>query len=97
MNEINLNALNRSLGVGRALSAAANQKNDSIKSTPVGSDSVEFSHLPDFSKADHAVEAEFASRRSSLQDTSDSALYPPLETIDKLAAMLAIDLRPNQK
>ena len=38
------------------------------------------------------VEDEFADLRSRVQGVADSELYPPLETIDKLAAMLAIEL-----
>ena len=96
MNEINLNAMNRSVGIERSLSVAANQKSASIKRPSAEPDSVEFSHLPDLSTADEAVEKEFASYRAKLQESADSPLYPPLETIDKLAAMLAIEL-PTDK
>ena len=92
MNEINLNALAGSMGIGRSLDSVANQKNIPVKRPSIASDSAEFSQLPDFSAAEKSIEDDFADLRSRLQGAADSELYPPLETIDKLAAMLAMDL-----
>jgi hypothetical protein len=90
MSEINLNGISGSTGIGRSLSTAPSHKNGNVTRSS-GSDSAEFSNLPDLSTFENAVENEFESQRSRLQCVADSDLYPPLETIDKLAAMLALE------
>lgn len=91
MNEINLNAMGRSSGLDRALSSVNQHKNAPPQGAPVGNDSVQLSHVPDLSQAEAAVEDEFAALRARFEDVGDSAAYPPLETIDRLARMLAIE------
>ena len=95
MSEINLNGVGGSLGVGRALNSAGSQKSTAASKVSVASDSAEFSNLPDLSTLDESVESEFEALRSRLQNSADSELYPPLDTIDKLAAMLAIEINPS--
>lgn len=95
MNEINSNALGGSMGIGRSLDAVASQKSLSIKSQATAADSVEFSQIPDLSTVDKTVEDDFAELRSRLQESANSELYPPLKIIDKLSAMLAIDLNTD--
>ncbi len=97
MSEINLNGVSGSLGAGRSLNATAHPKTTNLNVPAAGSDSVEFSHLPDLSGVDKTVEDDFANLRTHLQESANSDLYPPLETIDKLAAMLAIDFNPEAK
>ena len=92
MNEINLNALGGSMGIGRSLDPVAHQKNIPVKKPFITDDSAEFTQLPDLSGVEKSVEDDFTDLRSRLQGAADSELYPPLETIDKLAAMLALDL-----
>ena len=92
MNEINLNALGGATGIGRSLDAVANQKSIPVKKPSLADDSAEFTQLPDFTVVEKMVEDEFADLSSRLQGVADSELYPPLETIDRLAAMLAIEL-----
>jgi len=94
MSEINLNGASGSTGIGRSLNAGPSHKSGSVTRTS-GDDSAEFSQLPDFSAIESAVEKEFESQRSRLQAAADSELYPPLETIDKLSAMLALDVAPD--
>ena len=96
MNEINLNALSRSVGIDKSLNSVANFKNVSPEKAKTELDSVQFSNLPDLSAAEHALEEEFAAARSNLQNSANSASYPPLDTIDRLAAMLAIHLDPRK-
>jgi len=99
MSEINLNGVSGSTGgIGRPLSAAASQKSGNVVRPSVAADSAEFSQLPDLSLLENAVEKEFEGLRSRLQEAANSELYPPLETIDKLAAMLALDVtsHPNK-
>lgn len=95
MNEINLNALSGPIDIGRSPNAAVGPKKSGNKPAFAGTDSAEFSKLPDLSEIDQAVDGEFSDLRSRLQKSVDSELYPPLETIDKLAAMLAVDLNPG--
>ncbi len=97
MNDINLNGLSGSGGIGRPLNATANQKSTNVKNASSPSDSAEFSRLPDLSAVERTVEEDFASLRSSLQETVNSELYPPLETINKLAAMLGADFHAGPK
>ena len=97
MSEINLNGVSGSIGTGRSLNATAHPKNTNASVPTAGADSVDFSHLPDLSSVEKTVEDDFANLRSRLQESAHSDLFPPLETIDKLAAMLAIDLNPEAK
>ena len=90
MNEINLNALGRSSGIDKALGSAGPHKNVSQNNASVGSDSVQISKLPDLSQAEEALEEEFAALRAKFEEMTKSAAYPPLETIDRLARMLAV-------
>lgn len=96
MSEINLNGVSGSAGISRSLNAAGGQKTNSVPNPAAGADSAEFSHLSDIESVDNAVEKEFETLRSRLQESANSELYPPLETIDKLAAMLAIEVSPDQ-
>ena len=95
MNEINLNALGGSTGIGRSLDQVAHQKNIPVKKPLITDDSAEFTQLPDLSAVEKSVEDDFTDLRSRLRGVAGSELYPPLETIDKLAAMLAIDLHAD--
>ena len=95
MSEINLNGVGGSLGMGRSLNSAGSHKSVPASKVPVASDSAEFSNLPDLSTFDETVESEFETLRSRLQDSADSETYPPLDTIDKLAAMLAMEINPS--
>jgi hypothetical protein len=88
MNEINFSASNPTPRMDKTLSSAGQQKNISENKETVG-DSVELSRLPDLSKVEAAVEDEFASLRAKFEEQAESAAYPPLETIDRLARMLA--------
>ena len=92
MNEINLNALSRSVGIDKSLNSVSNPKNANPKQANTELDSIQFSQLPDLSSVEHAMEEEFAAKRANLQDAANSPSYPPLETIDRLAHMLAINL-----
>jgi hypothetical protein len=96
MNEINLNALSRFTGTEKSLSSTANSNNPSSKKVETEVDSVQFSKLPDLSFAEKALEDEFAESRVRLKDEVESPSYPPLETIDRLAHMLAVHLNPPE-
>ena len=95
MNEINLNALNRFAGVDKPLGSISNQKSIGAKKE-AEVDSVQLSNLPDLSALEKATEEGFAAQRASLAGTVNSEYYPPLDTIDRLAAMLAIDLKDHR-
>ncbi len=88
MNELNVNALNRSGGIDKTTSAAA-QKNANARKNSLQVDSAEFSQLPDLSHVEHALESEFATRRANLEGSANSPSYPPEDVIDRLAVMLA--------
>ncbi len=92
MNEINLNPLSRSAGIDKPFNAVGSPKNVNLKTANSEPDSIQFSKLPDLSSAEQAVEEEFSSLRANLESDANSASYPPLETIDRLAHMLAINL-----
>jgi hypothetical protein len=92
MNEINLNSLSRAAGVDKNFSAGA-QKN--VQRNVDDQDSVQLSSIPDLSAIEAAIENEFASRRASLEEEARAENYPPLETIDRLAAMFALNLEPS--
>lgn len=94
MNDININALSRSLGVGQTYSAA-NQK--PVKRGGDEPDTVQLSKPPDLSAIEAALEEEFAGIRSKMEDDVNAENYPPLETIDRLAAMFAINLKSEKK
>ncbi|MBI4658813.1 MAG: hypothetical protein HY735_08220 [Verrucomicrobia bacterium] len=97
MSEINLNSLGGPAETPRSpTKAAANQKNQTANGSPSGTDSVEFSKLPDFAQVEQAVEDGYASQRSSLQEDVDSASYPPLVLIEKVAAMLAAEFQRDR-
>lgn len=96
MNEINLNALSRSAGFDKPLNSVANPKNLNSKKASPEPDSIQFSKLPDLSSVEAALEEEFASMRANLEDDAKSASYPPLETIDRLAHMLAMNLNSQK-
>jgi hypothetical protein len=95
MSEINLNGVGGSSGIGRPLGAAAGQKNGNVLRPSTEADSAEFSQLPDLADFENAVEKEFEGLQSSLRAAANSEFYPPLETIDKLAAMLAIEVKAD--
>jgi hypothetical protein len=95
MNEINLNPLNRPIGIDKASNSAAAQKKANVNQGVFEADSTQFSQLPDLSAAEEALEKEFAGLRSKLESEVDSPNYPPLETLDRLAAMLAVNLGPD--
>lgn len=95
MSEININGVGGSFGVGRALGPAGGQKNLAASKAAAASDSAEFSNIPDLAIFDETVEGEFEAIRSRLQDAADSDSYPPLDTIDKLASMLATEINPS--
>lgn len=94
MNEINLNPLGRSVGLEKSYSAGQ-QKNVSSRNND--QDTVELSALPDLSAIEAAVEEEFTQRRNNLEEKVNSASYPPLETIDRLAAMFAMNLETDDQ
>jgi hypothetical protein len=88
MNEININGLNRSAGIDKSYSSG-NQK--PVKRSVDEQDSVELSTIPNLSQIEAAIEEEFAAKRKRLEDSVSSEEYPALETIDKLAAMFAVN------
>lgn len=92
MNDLNINALSRSLGVDKTYSAA-NQKH--VKRAGDEPDTVQLSKVPDLSAVEAALEEEYSGLRSKLENDANSESYPPLETIDRLAAMFAINLNSN--
>jgi hypothetical protein len=96
MNEINLNPLSRPVGIDKPSNSAASQKNANVMKTSLEPDSTQFSQIPDLSAVEEALEKEFAGLRSTLAQDAESPGYPPLETIDRLAAMLAVDLDQNR-
>lgn len=94
MNDINLNALSRPLGVDKTYSAASQKQVK--RSGGDDRDTVQLSKVPDLSATEAAVEKEFAEMRSKFEDDVNSENYPPLETIDRLAAMFAINLESEK-
>ena len=96
MNEINLNALSRSAGFDKPINSVANPKNVNSKKANAEPDSIQFSKLPDLSSIEQALEEEFAGLRATLEEDAKSASYPPLETIDRLAHMLAVNLNSQK-
>jgi hypothetical protein len=93
MNEINLNPLSRPAGIDKP--SAATQKSANVKNPSLEADSTDFSQVPDLSSVEEALEKEFAGLRASLANDADAPGYPPLETIDRLAAMLAVSIDRN--
>ena len=96
MNEINLNPLSRSAEIDKSSSTVAKLKNVSPRKLDAEFDSVQLSKLPDLSSAEGVLEDEFANLRARLKDEVDSPGYPPLETIDRLAHMLAVNLNQTE-
>jgi hypothetical protein len=96
MNEINLNPLSRPVGIDKPSNSATAHKSANVNKTSLEADSTQFSQVPDLSTVEEALEKEFAGMRSSLAEDADSPGYPPLETIDRLAAMLAVSLGQNR-
>ena len=92
MNEINLNPLSRPVGIDKPSNSAAAQKSANVKKPSLEADSTQFSQVPDLSAVEEALDKEFAGLRSKLAQEVDSPGFPPLETIDRLAAMLAVNL-----
>ena len=92
MNEINFDPSSRTFAVDKSSNGRATQEHANPNNVSPGSDSAEFSHPPDLAAIEAQVEEDFAQLRSHLQDSANSAAYPPLETIDRLAAMLGGDL-----
>lgn len=95
MNEINLNPLSRSAGISKPSNPPAIQKNANLKTNSLEADSTQFSKLPDLSAVEESIEKEFEGLRSNLEADADSPSYPPLEVIDRLAVMLAVNLDRN--
>lgn len=95
MNEINLNPLSRSVGVDKSSSSTAAPKSSNIQKSSSDSDSMEFSQLPNLSAVEESLEQEFAGSRLRLEKDANSPSYPSVEIIDRLAAMLAINLDPK--
>lgn len=93
MSEINFDPSSRSFAVDKASNGRATHKNANLNNVSPGSDSAEFSHPPDLAAIEQQVENDFAQLRSDLEDSVNSVAYPPLETIDRLAAMLGVDLQ----
>lgn len=94
MSEINLNALSRSLGVDKTYSTS-NQKD--VKRTRDDRDTVHLSRVPDFSALEAALEDEFAAIRSKFEGETNLEKYPPLETIDRLSRMFALNISSDNK
>lgn len=91
MNEIQINALSRSLGVDKTFS---NSKQRAAEHTGERQkDTVQLSRVPDLSAIEAALEDEFASIRTKLEAEAESPSYPPLETIDRLAGLFAMNLK----
>ena len=96
MNEINVNAFSRPAGIEKPQNSAANQQSASSRKALSGEDSVQFSEFPDLSKVEQSLEHEFTALRTGLEGEVSSSGYPPVETIDRLAAMLAAKLAPTR-
>ena len=94
MNEIELSGIGRPAGVEKPVNSVVSRKDaGSVASVPA-QDTVELSDLPDLAAIEAAVEQDFAAKRTSLQGALANT-YPPLETIDRVAAMLAGTLASN--
>jgi hypothetical protein len=89
MSEIHFNALRRWQNVPLTANSVSNSKSSRSKEAKAG-DSLQLSPVPDLSETEKKVEAHFSQLRSRLQEKVDSPLYPPLETIDRLARILAL-------
>ena len=94
MNEIELSGLGRPPGVEKSLNPVANRKEIAPVAKTPAQDTVELSDLPDLASLEASVEQDFAAKRSELQG-AQSSTYPPLDTIDRVAAMLAGTLAPS--
>ena len=91
MNEININALSRSVRIDKA-PGSANPKRVNVNQSGTESDSVQFHELPDLANVEKGLEEHFSALRSNLEEKATTENYPPLKTIDRLAHMLAITL-----
>ena len=94
MNELELNGLGRPAPPEKSINSVSGRKDVRPASTTPAQDTVELSDLPDLSALEAAVEKDFVVKRSGLEGRLGSA-YPPLETVDRVAAMLAGALAPN--
>ena len=94
MNEIELSGLGRSAGVEKPVVSATSRKDVSPPAAVSAQDTVELSDLPDLSSVEVAVEQDFAKKTKALEGALANS-YPPLDTIDRVAAMLAGTLGPS--
>ena len=94
MNELELNGLGRPTPPDKLVNSVTGRKDVRPPSTAPAQDTVELSDLPDISALEAAVEKDFVVKRSGLEGKLGSA-YPPLETVDRVAAMLAGALAPS--
>lgn len=88
---MDVNGLARPATVEKPLNPAVVQKVADSIARGLAVDTAEFSHVPDLASLEAAAEPSFASRRSDFGNVLSNQ-YPPLDTIDRLAAMLATDL-----
>ena len=93
MNEIELSGIGRPAGAEKP-SISVGRRDASPAPAASGQDTVELSSLPDVSLIEAEVEHDFATKTHGLQGAIANS-YPPLETIDRVAAMLAGTLAPN--
>lgn len=88
MNEIDVSGLGRPTGAEKPLNPAVGRKDIRPTTAAPAQDTVELSDLPDLSSIESAVERGFETKTSELAGALSNQ-YPPLDTIDRVAAMLA--------
>lgn len=97
MKEVNLNSVNSTLAAQRTSQASASAsaaKAEVASAIPIDTVETHAAPVPDFKQAEQEMEARYILHRSRLEKEVNGPGYPPTETIDRLARLLASQSLP---